>query len=121
MAGAGEIAASGGALWMYGFLLLAGAGATAPWRMLGVLLSTNLDLDSEVLRWVRAVSTALIAGLVARMVLLPVGALAGVPLWLRCAAFAVALAVFFAARRHLATGIAAGTVVLVLGQHLIGG
>ncbi|MGI9384336.1 MAG: AzlD domain-containing protein [Methyloligellaceae bacterium] len=105
-------------LWAYAFLLLAGFGATAPWRILGVLLSKNISVDSEILHWVRAVSTALIAGLVARLVLLPAGALAEVPLGVRGGALAIALLAFLLLRQSLAAGAIAGVSALLLGQYL---
>ncbi len=112
---------SGDGLWVYVFLALAGFGATEPWRLLGVVLSKNISLESEVLAWVRAVSTALIAGLVARLVVLPAGALAEVPLWLRAGALGAAVLVFLLLRRSLAAGVIAGVAALLLGQHLLVG
>ncbi len=103
----------------YFFLFLAGFLATEPWRWLGVWLSQGLDVDSEILQWVHAVSSALVAGLVARMVFFPLGALAGTPLSLRLGAFAAGLLVFLLAGRILALGIAAGVAVLILGQFLL--
>jgi hypothetical protein len=105
----------GEGLWAYVFLLIVGFCATAPWRILGVAISQSIDEEGEVLRWVRAVSTALIAGLVARLVFFPAGALADVPLWLRMGAFAVAIAAFLLARRSLAAGVLAGEAALLLG------
>ena len=105
----------GDGLWAYVFLLIVGFCATAPWRILGVVLSRSIDEEGEVLRWVRAVSTALIAGLVARLVFFPAGALADAPLWLRLGAFAVAIAAFLIARRNLAAGVLAGEAALLLG------
>ena len=100
----------------YVFLLVAGFLATEPWRWLGVYLSSGIDEDSEVLHWVRAVSTALVAGLVARLVLFPVGALAEVGLWLRVAAFGAGLVVYLFMGRVLFVGICASIVVLMVGQ-----
>ena len=96
------------------FLFVLGFCATEPWRVLGVVLSRSIDVDGEILRWVRAVSTALIAGLVARLVFYPAGALADVPLDVRVAAFAIALVAFFAAERSLAVGVLAGEAALLL-------
>ena len=96
------------------FLFIAGFCATAPWRALGVVLSQGIDADSEILRWVRAVSTALIAALVSRLVFLPAGVLADVPLEVRLAAFAIGVAVYFAARKNLAAGILAAEAALLL-------
>jgi branched-subunit amino acid transport protein len=108
----------GDGLWAYVFLLIVGFCATAPWRILGVALSQSIDEEGELLRWVRAVSTALIAGLVARLVFFPAGALADVPLWLRLGAFGVAIAAFLIARRNLAVGVLAGEAALLLGLSL---
>ena len=107
-------------LWALGLLLVAGFGATAPWRFVGVILAKRLTIESEALVWVRAVSTALIAGLVARMVLLPSGALADVALPLRLAAFALAVLVYFLSRRSLAAGVLAGAVGLIAEHLLLG-
>jgi len=100
------------------FLFIAGFCATAPWRVFGVLLSQGISADSEILRWVRAVSTALIAGLVARLVFSPAGMLADVPLSIRLAAFAVGIVVFFVSRRNLAVGILAGEAAFLLAAGL---
>lgn len=106
-------------LWVLGFLLIAGFGATAPWRILGVILAQRLTIESEALVWVRAVATALIAGLVARMVLLPAGALADVALPIRLGAFALAVVVFWLSRKSLAAGVLAGAVGLAVAQSVL--
>jgi branched-subunit amino acid transport protein len=111
----------GEGLWAYGFLFVGGFLATQPWRYLGVFLSRDLNADSEVLVWVRAVSTALIAGLVARMIVFPAGALVDVPLWARIAAFIIGIAAFLAFRRNLGAGVLAGVVALVALQWAFGG
>lgn len=94
--------------------------AHEPWRWAGLFLGRNLDMDSEVFGWVRAVSTALVAALVMRLVLFPAGALEGVPLSVRVGAMAAGLAVFMLGRRNMAAGVAAGVVVLAAGQFAIG-
>ena len=105
--------------WGYVFLFLAGFMATEPWRYMGVWFARSIAVESEGIRWVRAVSTALIAGLVARMVVFPTGALADVPIEARLLGFGLAIVAFFAARRVLAVGIMAGTAIIMAG-HLIG-
>lgn len=105
--------------WAYAWLFLAGFCATQPWRYLGVVLSVNLEADSEILIWVRLVSTALVAGLVARMLLLPAGALASVPISIRLGAFLFGCCVFYFARNSLAAGIFSGTALLVLTQQFV--
>ncbi len=102
----------------YLLLLVAGFCATQPWRLLGVLLSRNVSEEAEILVWVRAVSTALVAGLVVRMVLLPAGALAGVPLGIRLGAFALGLAVYYLTGRGFLIGIVSAAAALILAQQL---
>lgn len=99
----------------YLFLFLAGFCATQPWRWLGLVLSRGVSEDSEILTWVRAVSTALVAGLVSRMILIPAGALAGVAIEIRLGAFVLGLVVYFASKRSLAAGVftAAGALIAI--------
>lgn len=104
--------------WSYIFLAIAGFGATQPWRYLGVMLSRNVHEDAEILVWVRAVSTALVAGLVARMVLLPAGALADVPLGIRIGAFMLGVAAFFLTGRRLVFGVSGAAISLILAQQI---
>ena len=67
----------------------------------------------------RAVATALVAGMVARMVLFPVGALADVGIALRLLAFFGGLALFLLARRNLAVGVAGGAAMLIAAQLVV--
>ncbi|MET0192946.1 MAG: AzlD domain-containing protein [Hyphomicrobiaceae bacterium] len=100
----------------YLVLFVAGFLATEIWRWLGLLVGSRLDMAGEVFQWVRAVATALVAGMVVRMLLFPVGALADVPLAVRLAAFAGGFACYFAVRRNLAVGVAGGSALLALAQ-----
>ena len=106
----------GTGIWPYVFLLGIGFLATEPWRYLGVFLARRVDIESEILKWVRAVSTALVAGLVARMLLFPAGALAEVPLLLRLAAFAIGVLGFFLFRQTMIIGVGLGAGAVFLGQ-----
>jgi hypothetical protein len=105
--------------WPYLWLFLAGFCAAQPWRYLGVVLSINLRTDSEVLVWVRSVSTALVAGLVARMILLPAGALASVPLGVRLGSFLFGCSIFYLTRKSLAAGVFSGGGLLVTAQYFL--
>jgi hypothetical protein len=49
----------------YLVLLLAGFLPTEIWRMLGLLVSRGIDEGSEILIWVRAVATAILAAVAA--------------------------------------------------------
>jgi len=95
-------------------LLVLGCGvATYLWRGLGMLVSARVRMDSEFFVWAGCVAYALIAGLAARIVLLPTGTLAATPLPERLVACAIALIVYFVFRRNLLLGIAAGFFALV--------
>lgn len=103
------------ALWPYLLVGLAGFLPTEVWRSLAVLLARNLDEESEWLIFVRAVATAIIAAVVARLVLAPTGDLVSVPLALRLAAVATGLGFFFLVRRSLLFSVIAGEAVLIAG------
>lgn len=87
---------------------------TYAWRGLGVLLSGRIDPEGPVFEWVGCVAYALLAGLIARMIVLPIGPLEATALGARLAAAAVALAMFFLARKNIGLGVAAGAGALVL-------
>lgn len=100
-------------------IVLISVAAHEPWRWLGLYVGRGLDVEGDVFQWVRAVATALVAGLVMRLLVFPAGALAAVPLSLRLLSFAAGIAVYAAARRNLALGVAAGTIVLALGSLIV--
>jgi len=97
-------------------LLLAGVLPNEAWRMLGLWLGGGIDEGSELLIWVRAVATAILAGVIAQILVLPPGALAGVPAPLRFGAVAAGFAVFYVARKSILAGVLSGEAVLLLGQ-----
>jgi hypothetical protein len=101
------------------YILVAGIAATAVWRLIGLFLSVGVSEESAWLEWVKAVSTALIAGLIARTVLFPPGALADVSPAIRVGAFALGIAVFFAARRHMGLGILCAAAALIAAQYAV--
>ncbi len=102
-----------GPLWPFVVMGIAAA-ATYSWRALGVALSGRIDPNGAVFEWVGCVAYALLAALIARMIVLPIGPLEQTALAARVAAAAIALAIFFATRRNLALGVAAGAGALVL-------
>ena len=60
-------------------LVVAGFLPNEIWRMLGLWFGGGIDEGSEVLVWVRAVATAILAGVIAQILVQPPGALASVP------------------------------------------
>jgi hypothetical protein len=102
------------------YILVAGVAANAIWRLGGLLLSSGLSEDGPVIAWVKAVSTTLVAALIARIVIFPPGALAQISTPVRVGAFALGIVVYYVARRHLGLGILAATISLIA-AHLLGG
>ena len=101
-------------------LILIGFLPNEVWRMLGVVFARGLDETSEILTWVRAVATAILAGVIAQLIFVPAGALGSVPLSVRLGAMAVGFIVFLVVRRSIFAGVAAGEAVLLLGAYLSG-
>lgn len=102
-----------GGLWPYFALILFGFLPSEIWRMLSVLVGHGIDEKSELLEWVRAVATALLAGVVANILLTPSGALATVPLLARFGAMGIGLAVFALTRRSVIAGVVVGEIAIV--------
>ena len=112
------IAALDGPLWPYLALLLFAALPTEIWRWLAVLFARRLDADSPWLDWVRAVATALLAGIVAKLIVSPPGVLAAAPLAVRIAALTASVAVTAISRSRMMLAVLAGEVVLIGGVWL---
>lgn len=73
-------------------LLLASIG-TYVCRAGGVLLSSHVNQNSEIFKWLSAVTYSMIAALTVRLILMPTGALATVPVTIRVLIGIVSLAV----------------------------
>ncbi|MHA7772482.1 AzlD domain-containing protein [Roseibium sp. M-1] len=101
--------------WPLVMILVAGWLATDVWRWLGVFAGGRLREDGELLIWVRCVATALVAGVISKLILFPQGALAETPLWLRLAAAGFGFAAFFATKQRVYAGVLAAEVFLVAG------
>lgn len=101
--------------WPYLFILIAGWLATDMWRWVGVLAGNRLRDDSEALIWVKAVATALVAGVIGKLILFPNGSLSDAPIILRVAAAAIGWLAFILARQKVFVGVLTAEAVLVGG------
>jgi branched-subunit amino acid transport protein len=101
-------------------LLIAGVIPNQIWRMLGLWFGGSLDEGSELLVWVRAVATAILAGVIAQILVQPAGALASIPDWLRYAAVAAGFAAFVATGRSTLAGVASGELLMLAGKWWLG-
>ncbi len=82
-------------------------------RALGVALSGRIDPNGPLFQFVACIAYALLAGLIARMILFPVGPLQETALGNRLASAGLALAVFLLMRRNVMLGVLAGTAALI--------
>lgn len=107
-------------LWPYLALLLAAFLPHELWRVLGLVMARGLDEDSELVILARLVATAIIAGVIAKLVLFPPGALAAVALGIRLGAVGCGCVAFIASRQSVFAGVAVGEAVLICAGYLAG-
>jgi len=105
--------------WSYVMIALAGWLATDVWRWLGVLVGDRLREDGELLIWVRAVATALVAGVISKLILFPQGALEATPMVLRITSAATGFAAYLVSRERIIVGVLAAEAVLMGGWLMI--
>ena len=105
-------ALSGWGLW----IALVGASlGTYFFRASGVLLSQNINQDSEIFKWLSAVTYAMVAALTLRIILLPVGLLSTVPIYVRLIVSILALIVMYSRpEKRMVPALLTGTLALVL-------
>jgi branched-subunit amino acid transport protein len=101
-------------------LFVAGVIPNQVWRMIGLWFGGGIDEGSEILVWVRAVATAILAGVIAQIVVQPPGALASVPDVLRYGAVIAGFVVFMLTRRSIFAGVVTGEVVMLAGTWWLG-
>jgi hypothetical protein len=102
-------------------LVLVGFLPNEMWRWLGVVFARGLDDDAEILVWVRAVATAILAGVIAKLTIFAPGVLATVPLPVRLGAVLAGFLAFLAIRRSVFAGVLAGEAALIAGALMFGG
>ena len=105
-------------LWPYLILVTVGFLPHEIWRVLGLVLARGLNEDSEVVMWSRAIATATLAGVIAKLLLFSNGSLAAIPLGVRLGAAAIGFVVFLLAKRSVFAGVAVGEMALLAGGFL---
>lgn len=83
-------------------------------RAIGVFLSQSINQESEIFRWLAAVTYAMVAALTIRLIVMPLGLMATVPLWVRIliCALAIGMMVSHSAKR-LVPALLTGTLLMV--------
>jgi branched-subunit amino acid transport protein AzlD len=110
-----------GDLAPYALLILVGFLPNEAWRMLGVVLARGLDEDSQIIVFARATATAILTGVVGKLVIFAPGALASVSVTVRIGAAALGLVAYWLARRSVLAGVVAATLAVMAGMLLFGG
>jgi hypothetical protein len=104
----------------YLVLVLVGFLPNEIWRWFGLGLARGLNEKSEIALWARAVATAILAGVIAKLILFPSGELVAIPLAVRVFAAVCGFTAFVLIRRSLLAGVVAGELVLLAGAFFSG-
>jgi hypothetical protein len=107
-------------LWPYLMLILAGFLPNEIWRVFGLVLARGLNEGSELVLLSRAVATAIIAGVVAKLIVFSSGALDSIPLAVRLTAAGGGFVAFLLVRGSVFVGVLVGEVLLLAGGFLFG-
>ncbi len=104
--------------WTLWNLLVVVVIGTYAWRFFGVIIAGQIDEKSPLFEWIGCVAYAIAAGLMAKILLLPGGALSQTFLMDRAVGVAASLIVFFFLGRHLLHSLAAGVGLFVFFPYL---
>ena len=89
--------------------LAVGAVATYVWRALGVVLAGRMAPTGPLVAWMGCVAYAMLAGLIFRMILQPIGPLAETSMLVRVVGAGLAFALFYGLGRRLLPAVVAGS------------
>jgi len=102
-------------LWPYFVLVLVGYLPNEVWRVFGLVLARGLNEESEIVVWSRAVATAILAGVISKLILFASGALVTIPLPVRVGAAVLGFIAYLLIRRSVFAGVLVGEAALLLG------
>jgi branched-subunit amino acid transport protein len=88
--------------------------ATYAWRATGVVIAARIKPDGKLSQWFTCVAYGMLAGLISRILLMPVGILAHTPLVDRLAAVACGFALFAVFRRAMLPAIVGAVGVFIV-------
>jgi branched-subunit amino acid transport protein len=86
--------------------------ATYFWRGLGVLLAGHVSQDSEIFKWLSAVTYALVGALTFKLILMPIGILNDVPLTYRILVCIVCMYYMIRLKGTLSKGLILGSILI---------
>jgi branched-subunit amino acid transport protein len=83
-------------------------------RAIGVMLAGKINQDSEIFRWLSAVTYAMVAALTVRLIVLPIGLLDTVPLWIRILICIISVSIMLSKpQQRLVPALLIGTLLMV--------
>ena len=102
----------------YLMLILVGFLPNEVWRVFGLVMARGLNEGSELVIWSRAVATAILAGVIAKLIMFSTGELAGIPVQVRVGAAVCAIIAYAVMKRSVFARVIAGEAALLLGGYL---
>ncbi len=97
---------------MWGLLILVSL-STYIWRAGGVVIAARIDPNGALSHWFSCVAYGMLAGLISRIMLMPIGILAEPPLADRMAALAAGYILFWIFKRHMLPATLGATAVFL--------
>ncbi len=95
--------------------LIAACVGTYICRAIGVKLAGHINQESEIFKWLSAVTYAMVAALTIRLIAMPTGLLATVPLLVRLLICALCIAVMVSnSTKRLVPALLSGTILLMI-------
>ena len=83
-------------------------------RAIGVMLAGKINQESEIFRWLSAVTYAMVAALTVRLIVLPIGLLNTVPLWIRILICVISVSIMLSKpQQRLVPALLIGTLLMV--------
>lgn len=98
---------------MWGLLILVSL-STYFWRAGGVIISSHIDPTGNLAQWFTCIAYGMLAGLISRIMLMPIGILAETHLIDRLASLSFGFVVFFLLKRHLLPGTLISTAIFLI-------
>jgi hypothetical protein len=78
------------------------------------MLAGKINQDSEIFRWLSAVTYAMVAALTVRLIVLPLGLLDTVPLWIRILICVISISIMLSKpQQRLVPALLIGTLLMV--------
>ena len=83
-------------------------------RFLGVISSEKMDIKSKIFRWFNCIAYAILATLIARMIIFPVGALSESSIFIRLSVLGGSILLFILTKKNLVYPTVLSAIILTL-------